>query len=56
MDGTLYTPEEVEQLCRNAMFIGELLGRNPTKNTPYGKGFDEISDNWVTEKLIKKDE
>ena len=46
-----WSREEVEKLCRNAMFTGELLGKSPEKQTPLGKGFDEISDNWVKENL-----
>jgi hypothetical protein len=46
-----WNKEEVEQLCRSAMFVGELLGRNPLKPTPLGKGFDEISFNWIKENL-----
>ena len=47
----MYSKKEVEQLCRNAMFTGELLGRNPETGTPLGKGFDEISTNWIKLKL-----
>lgn len=47
----MYSGKEVEKLCRNAMFTGELLGRNPLKPTSLGKGFDEISNNWIKENL-----
>lgn len=42
---------KVKQLCRNAMFTGELFGRNPNLQTPLGKGFDEICNNWIKENL-----
>lgn len=50
--------EEADQLCRNAMFNGELFGRNVERkkiglgySLPLGETFEEVYEHWEIDKL-----
>ncbi len=54
-----YTQKEMEKLCRNAMFHGELFGRNVQKkilglehSLPNGETFEDVSYNWLRNNKI----
>lgn len=52
----MYSKEEVEKLCRNAMFVGQLYGANHERrnlkldaNFPMGNTFKKVANKWIEE-------